>query len=301
MVSTTSETKDTDSNCIVRSVASALSDDPALEAVTIDREQKKIAVATLGKVDEAAVANRISEKIQQAEAAAAETQCTLLTGNPDCNACKVPLSAEDRRSMKISHQGATTTIARVTCPTAPKFWRWRSLPWPRIVQRDVEFIEHAGEIEEWKPQLAAAIVCGAFGLAGYFLKSRGFALPCYIASYLAGAWYTVEEVWERLRKRAIDVHFLMLAVAAGSASIGAWAEGATLLFLFSLSGALEHFALGRTQREIRSLFREAPKFATVLDDQGRERELQVERLRAGMRLLIKPGAQFPVDAEVVNG
>ena len=43
----------------------------------------------------------------------------------------------------------------------------------------------------------------------------------------------------------------MLAVAVGAASIGAWAEGATLLFLFSLSGALEHYALGRTQKEIR--------------------------------------------------
>src|SRR5205085_5824669 len=170
MVSTTSETKDTDSNCIVRSVASALSDDPSLEAVTIDREQKKIAVATLGKVDEAEVASRITEKIQHAEAATTETQCTLLGRNPDCTACKVPLSAAERQAITITHHGATTTIARVTCPTAPKFWRWRNLPWPRIVQRDVEFLEHATEAEEWKPQLAAAIVCGAFGLAGYFLK-----------------------------------------------------------------------------------------------------------------------------------
>ena len=74
---------------------------------------------------------------------------------------------------------------------------------------------------------------------------------------------SVGEVWERLQQRAIDVHFLMLAVAVGAASIGAWAEGATLLFLFSFSGALEHFALGRTQKEIRSLFRDAPKTATV--------------------------------------
>jgi Cd2+/Zn2+-exporting ATPase len=120
-------------------------------------------------------------------------------------------------------------------------------------------------------------------------------------SYLAGAWFPAEEVWERLQQRAIDVHFLMLAVAAGSASIGAWGEGATLLFLFSFSGALEHFALGRTQREIKSLFREAPKVATVLDERGREREMPVEQLRAGMKLLIKPGAQFPVDAEIAKG
>src|SRR5438105_465120 len=93
----------------------------------------------------------------------------------------------------------------------------------------------------------------------------------------------------------------MLAVALGSACIGAWGEGAMLLFLFSLSGGLEHFALGRTEREIRSLFREAPKVATLVDAQGRESSVPVDELDQGMRLLIKPGEQFPVDGEVVVG
>src|SRR5205807_3506911 len=135
----------------------------------------------------------------------------------------------------------------------------------------------------------------------YLLRPQPLSPICFLLAYLAGSWFTAQEVWERLQKRAIDVHFLMLAVAAGSACIGAWGEGATLLFLFSLSSALEHFALGRTQREIRSLFREAPKVATVLDDQGREREMPVEKLQTGMRLLIKPGAQFPVDGEITKG
>ena len=59
--------------------------------------------------------------------------------------------------------------------------------------------------------------------------------------------------------------------------------------------------MGRTQKEIRSLFRDAPKFATVIDRLGGEREMRVEEIRAGMRLLIKPGAQFPVDGEVAKG
>jgi Cd2+/Zn2+-exporting ATPase len=169
------------------------------------------------------------------------------------------------------------------------------------VQRDVEFLEHADEIDEWKAQLAAAILCGLFGLGAFFFRAYPGAVAGYLLAYLAGGWFTVQEVAERLRKRAIDVHFLMLAVAVGSASIGAWGEGSMLLFLFSLSGALEHFALGRTQREIRSLFREAPKSATVLDASGAERERPVDQLRPGMRLLLKPGAQFPVDAEIVKG
>jgi Cd2+/Zn2+-exporting ATPase len=205
----------------------------------------------------------------------------------------------------IKHDGGTTTIARVTCPTAPTFWRWRNMPFPKVVQRDVEFLEHADEhVDEWKTQLAGAILCGVFGLAGYFLLRAGhpsLSLTSFLAAYLAGGWFPAEEVLERLRKSAIDVHFLMLAVAAGAASIGAWGEGAVLLFLFSLSGALEHYALGRTQKEIRSLFREAPKIAIALDAQGNEREVKVDQIRAGIRLLAKPGAQFPVDAEVVKG
>ena len=286
--------------CLARSVADALAKDPTLEAVTVDQAHQTISVATLGKTDVPRLTERITATIQEAQESAA-ADCALLDGDTTCQSCGQPLSEFERRKITIRREADATTIARVTCPTAPKFWRWRDIPWPKVVQRDVEFLEHAEETVEWKAELLAAILCGLFGLAAHLFRAQPLSLVGYVLAYLAGSWFTAQEVWERLRQRAIDVHFLMLAVALGSASIGAWGEGATLLFLFSLSGALEHFALGRTQREIRSLFRDAPKSATVLDEQGHERELQVEKLRRGMRLLVKPGAQFPVDAEIVKG
>jgi Zn2+/Cd2+-exporting ATPase len=286
--------------CLARSVADTLAEEPALEAVTIDSARKKISVATLGRADVEKLTQRLTEKFQFAQMADASRACTLLSGKNDCAVCDSPLSETERQKITIRSEGEATTIARATCPTAPKFWRWRDLPFPKVVPRDVEFLEHVDEIDEWKPQLAAAILCGVFGLAGFFSPAP-FKIFAFVAAYLAGGFYPAEEVWERLQKRTIDVHFLMLFVAAGAAYIGAWAQGATLLFLFSLSGALEHFALGRTQKEIRSLFRDAPKTATVIDEQGRERELPVETLRPGMRLLVKPGSQFPVDAEIVKG
>ena len=126
------------------------------------------------------------------------------------------------------------------------------------------------------------------------------ALGFHLAAYLAGGWFAAHEVWERLQHRVLDVHFLMLAVALGSALIGHWDEGAMLLFLFSISGALEHYAMGRTQREIGALFKAAPKTATLLDDAGHEHEVPVAELQPGARLLIKPGAQFPLDAEIIR-
>ena len=290
--------------CLARSIVDTLAHEPGLEAVTIDPAREKISVATIGRPPQGgaeALNRRVTEKIH---GAAGTRSCALLEGAVDCDRCETPLSPNERRNIVIRRENGSTTIARATCPTAPAFWCWRDLPIPRVVPRDVEFLETAEHVDEhineWKAQMVAAILCGIFAVAGAS-SPEPFKVICYAAAYVAGSIYQIEEIWERLRERAIDVHFLMLAVAAGAACIGAWAEGATLLFLFSLSGALEHFALGRTQKEIRSLFRDAPKFATVIDRLGGEREMRVEEIRAGMRLLIKPGAQFPVDGEVARG
>jgi Cd2+/Zn2+-exporting ATPase len=174
-----------------------------------------------------------------------------------------------------------------------------------MVQREVEVADgdhdHHHHEGEWKGQLAASLLCGAFGIAGWLAPVGPIDFTLFMAAYLAGAWFTAQETWEKLQQGELDVHFLMLAVAAGAAAIGEWGEGTVLLFLFSLAGALEHYAMERTQREIRSLFNAAPKSATVLDANGAEQIVPVEQLQAGMRLAIKPGAQFPVDAEVVKG
>lgn len=153
-------------------------------------------------------------------------------------------------------------------------------------------------------ELWASALCAVMGIAGWLASRVGLpalSLAAFGFAYLAGAWFTVQDVWEKLREREVDIHFLMLAVAGGAAAIGRWNEGTVLLFLFSFSGALEHYAMERTQNEIRSLFDAAPKTATVLDAAGAETTMPVEELQAGQRLRIKPGEQFPVDAEVVKG
>jgi Cd2+/Zn2+-exporting ATPase len=179
---------------------------------------------------------------------------------------------------------------------------------PRFAPREVEIHgphdeDHAHAAEApWQAQLAASGACLVFAIAGHFAGDSSFAgLLLFLLAYAAGAWFTVGEVWERLREGVLDVHFLMLAVAAGAAAIGKWGEGATLLFLFSASSALEHYAMDRTQRAIHSLFHAAPKTATVLAPWGAERKVPVEELTPGMRLLIRPGELFPVDAEVAKG
>ena len=296
------ETGSNSLNCLARSVAAALASEPTLEAVTIHQTQPAIAIATLGqRKTNPELETQIAAAVEAGRQISAGHHCGLLSGEGDCQSCDIPLAPQEHQGFTIKRAAGSATIARVTCPTAPRFWHWRDVALPKFVPREVEIPEDDAPLDEWKVQLAAAGLCAVLGVAAWLLGAGQWALPFYLAAYLAGAWFAAEEVWERLQHRVLDVHFLMLAVAAGSAAIGAWAEGATLLFLFSFSGALEHYAMGRTQREIRSLFKSAPKVAIRLDDHGQEQETPVEQLRAGMRLLIKPGAQFPVDAEIAKG
>ena len=283
-------------------MAQALEKEPALEAITINPADRKISIATMGRGVRPDLEATLSRAIADAQEHTSERDCQLLSGQAGCDTCEWGTETIRSGKLRIERTGAATTVARVTCPTAPKFWRWDTIPWPRFTPRQVEIPDDEDSLDEWKLQLVAALLCAVFGFAGHFLgESRWASLGFFLLSYGFGSWFAAKEVIELLQQRKIEVHFLMLSVAAGSAAIGSWAEGATLLFLFSFSGALEHYALGRTQREIRALFKSAPKTARLLDQFGHESEIPIEQIQTGQKLLIKPGDQIPVDVEVIDG
>jgi Cd2+/Zn2+-exporting ATPase len=169
---------------------------------------------------------------------------------------------------------------------------WRNRPYPAAVTRD------------YRIMLGLAAVCGASALFGFFF-GRAFFSPIFVGSffavaYLTGGWFVAQDVWRGLRQHKIDIHFLMIAVALGAIFVNASAEGATLLFLFSLSNALEQFANYRTRRSIESLLKVAPKLA-LRREQGRWIEIPVEQIEPGDELLVKAGELFPVDGLVTEG
>jgi Cd2+/Zn2+-exporting ATPase len=157
---------------------------------------------------------------------------------------------------------------------------------------------------EWKRLAILSTLCLLFGLVAIAAErmqmSSAVVLVLFGLSYVTGAWDAGGESWQRLRRGELDIHFLMLAVAVGAALVGAWSEGALLLFLFSASGAMEHYAGMRTQREISALFRGAPKTATVIQE-GEELQRPVDELLAGAQLRVRAGEQIPVDLRVTRG
>jgi len=157
----------------------------------------------------------------------------------------------------------------------------------------------------------AAAVCGVLLLLGAFalhLGWLGWALLLLPAAYVIGGYESAREGLTTLfKEKELDVDLLMIVAALGAAGLGLWQreyhliiDGAILILIFAISGALEGYAMRRTERSIRSLMSLTPDIAMVLR-QGREEEVPISQLKVGDLIVVKPGELIPTDAVIVSG
>ena len=153
-------------------------------------------------------------------------------------------------------------------------------------------------------ELVFSLAAGGLLLGGWFGGLAGAAhavsLGLYLAAYAFGGFFTARDAVQSLWAKRFDIDTLMLVAAAGAAALGDWAEGALLLFLFSLGHALEHSAMDRARQAIEALAKLAPKTALVRRD-GAEVEVRVQELLRGDEVIVKPGQRLPADGKVVEG
>jgi Cd2+/Zn2+-exporting ATPase len=155
-------------------------------------------------------------------------------------------------------------------------------------------------------ELIFALACGALLGIGFAVATLAAGTPdwlpiaCYIGAYVFGGFFTLREAVDNLRLKKFEIDTLMLVAAAGAAALGAWAEGALLLFLFSLGHALEHYAMGRAKKAIEALAKLAPETATIRRN-GEISEIPVEQLIIGDIAIVRPNQRLPADGFVIKG
>lgn len=155
-------------------------------------------------------------------------------------------------------------------------------------------------------ELIFSLICGALLVAGFVVERfyplfpTWIPLGCYITAYFFGGYYTLREAIENLKQKRFEIDTLMLVAATGAAALGSWAEGALLLFLFSLGHALEHYAMGRAKRSIEALAELAPETAEVRRN-GEVAVIPVKELVVSDIVIIKPNARLPADGFLIQG
>jgi Cd2+/Zn2+-exporting ATPase len=127
-----------------------------------------------------------------------------------------------------------------------------------------------------------------------------YVLLAYAISFIAGGGRTLWEALSDLIHGEVNIDLLMILAALGAALLGDWPEGAVLLFLFSLSHALEHLIMGRTRGAITALMKLTPDEATVIR-QGQQQTIPVGQLVVGDRIVVRPSERIPADGVVLEG
>lgn len=161
------------------------------------------------------------------------------------------------------------------------------------------------------PDAVAAIVCGVLVFLGWLTLHAGWlglALLILPAAYVIGGYESAREGLTTLfEEKELDVDLLMIVAALGAAGLGLWrreysfiVDGAVLILIFAISGALEGYAMQRTERSIRGLMSLTSDTARVIRN-GREETVEIATLKIGDQVIVKPGELVPTDGLVVEG
>ncbi|HIK19446.1 MAG TPA: heavy metal translocating P-type ATPase [Leptolyngbyaceae cyanobacterium M33_DOE_097] len=161
------------------------------------------------------------------------------------------------------------------------------------------------------PDAVAAIACALLVLIGWQSLNLGWvgaALLILTAAYVVGGFESAREGLTTLvQEKELDVDLLMIVAALGAACLGLWrreyhliVDGAVLILIFAISGALEGYAMQRTDRNIRSLMSLTADTARLVRN-GQEQIIPVAQLQVGDHVLVKPGELVPADGLVFEG
>lgn len=154
-------------------------------------------------------------------------------------------------------------------------------------------------------ELIAALLSGVLILLAWYIGQTGnssLSIPMYLIAFFIGGYAKAKEgILKTIHEKELNVELLMILAAIGSSAIGYWTEGAILIFIFALSGALETYTMNKSKKELSSLMDLQPEEAWLLDDTEKSTRVLVKDLEVGNRLLVKPGERIPVDGIVISG
>ncbi|KIO68774.1 Lead, cadmium, zinc and mercury transporting ATPase [Caldibacillus thermoamylovorans] len=153
-------------------------------------------------------------------------------------------------------------------------------------------------------ELGFALFSGILILTGWILAKldqQAVSVFFYILAYVIGGYFKAKEgITDTVQNKTLNVELLMVLAALGSAIIGYWEEGAILIFIFALSGALETYTMSKSRKEISALMSLQPEEAWLIKD-GKEIKVAVEKLQVGDHIFVKPGERIPADGCVIKG
>ena len=167
---------------------------------------------------------------------------------------------------------------------------------------DADAHEHSPEGDvPWTTWAAAAsAVAWTSGLLAAWAGAGRLSTSAFVVAVIVGGATFVPGSLIGLARRRVGVGLLMTVAGVGALALGELPEAAALAFLFSVSEALEEWAVRRARRDLRSVLSLVPD--TALVRRGSEVvAVPTEDLVPGDRLVLRAGGRLATDAVIAEG
>ena len=165
-------------------------------------------------------------------------------------------------------------------------------------------------IAEGKPLLSnrpiqIMVSSGILFITGHILEYLSFDMTIVtiiymIAAIIAGYEIAVMAYNSLVKRHTIGPALLVVIACIASFIIGHGEEGAAVALLYYIAEFLEDYAELRAKRSIKSLVELAPETARVKVDDGEEVR-NVDQVKIGEIVIIRPGDKVPLDGDIVDG
>jgi len=166
---------------------------------------------------------------------------------------------------------------------------------------DAEASEGEERSVEWRT--IAAGVAAASWLTGVIAELSGaeaVSTVVFVIAIVSGGSTFAPSALRGLRRGRLGVGLLMTIAAVGAVVLGQLGEAAALCFLFSVSEALEDWAVTRARRGLRALLSLVPPTTVVRRDEDLI-EIATDELTVGDIVVLRAGARMPTDGVVRSG
>lgn len=158
-------------------------------------------------------------------------------------------------------------------------------------------------ILQHKNQIAIAsgiLIAAAFAAKWLAHWQLGWQVAMVTASII-GFLPIAIQAYQALRVKVVSIELLVTIAVLGAFVIGEYNESAIVTFLFLFGALLEQKTLEKTRSAISQLTKMAPASALLLDEAGTIEKVDIDEVVAGDLLLVKTGAQVPVDGVITEG
>ena len=213
-----------------------------------------------------------------------QTQFQTIAGLPEARIVGNEITATLNQTLVMSHETSDVELT--------------------LSMQEKKRVPPRGKFSTEQIEIIFTVLTAVTGIAGFVASLMSVhALVVgllYTAAYAFGGYFGLLESITALKAKTLNVDLLMILASIGAAIIGQPAEGAILLFLFSLSNTLQSYAMDRSRKAIEKLLDLRP--ATALRKQGDTlTEVSIDRLRLGDVVVVRPGERFPIDGQVLAG